>query len=155
MHVTKIWISCTETLHSLWNTPSLFYSYFLVLTDKVFSRSCRAGSCLSYISFKKVIVVIYCFFFSFFFLTREELRNIEKEPKVIIINYNIFSSVNCDTECTNRQLQLKRVWLKNIFSINDSKKKVKRRERERRYKGGKKRKRKKDGSPSSLCTSKA
>lgn len=155
MHVTKIWISCTETLHSLWNTPSLFYSYFLVLTDKVFSRFCRAGSCLSYISFKKVIVVIYCFFFPFFFLTREELRNIEKEPKVIIINYNIFSTVNCDTECSNRQLQLKRVWLKNILSINDSKKKVKRRERERRYKGGRKRKRKKDGPPSSLCTSKA
>lgn len=149
MHVTKIWISCTETLHSLWNTPSLFYSYFLVLTDKVFSRSCRAGSCLSYISFKKLIVIIYCF------LIREELRNIEKEPKVIIINHNIFSTVNCDTECSNRQLQLKRVWLKNILSINDSKKKVKRRERERRYKGGKKRKRKKDGSPSSLCTSKA
>ena len=125
------------------------YLYFLVLTDKVFSRSCRAGSCLSYISFKKLIVIIYCF------LIREELRNIEKEPKVIIINYNIFSTVNCDTECTNRQLQLKRVWLKNILSINDSKKKVKRRERERRYKGGKKRKRKKDGSPSSLCTSKA
>ena len=104
MHVTKIWISCTETLHSLWNTPSLFYSYFLVLTDKVFSRSCRAGSCLSYISFRKVIVVIYCFFFPFFFLTREELRNIEKEPKVIIINHNIFSTVNCDTECSNRQL---------------------------------------------------
>lgn len=151
MHVTKIWISCTETLHSLWNTPSLFYmySYFLVLTDKVFSRFCRAGSCLSYISFKKLIVIIYCF------LIREELRNIEKEPKVIIINYNIFSTVNCDTECTNRQLQLKRVWLKNIFSINDSKKKSKKeREIERRYKGGKKRKRKKDGSPSSLCTSK-
>ena len=149
MHVTKIWISCTETLHSLWNTPSLFYSYFLVLTDKVFSRFCRAGSCLSYISFKKLIVIIYCF------LIREELRNIEKEPKVIIINYNIFSTVNCDTECTNRQLQLKRVWLKNILSINDSKKKSKKeREIERRYKGGKKRKRKKDGSPSSLCTSK-
>lgn len=150
MHVTKIWISCTETLHSLWNTPSLFYSYFLVLTDKVFSRSCRAGSCLSYIRFKKLIVIIYCF------LIREELRNIEKEPKVIIINCNIFSTVNCDTECTNRQLQLKRVWLKNILSINDSKKKSKKeREKERRYKGGKKRKRKKDGSPSSLCTSKA
>ena len=116
----------------------------------MFSRFCRAGSCLSYISFKKLIVIIYCF------LIREELRNIEKEPKVIIINYNIFSTVNCDTECTNRQLQLKRVWLKNILSINDSKKTSKKeREIERRYKGGKKRKRKKDGSPSSLCTSKA
>ena len=83
----------------------------------MFSRFCRAGSCLSYISFKKLIVIIYCF------LIREELRNIEKEPKVILINYNIFSTVNCDTECTNRQLQLKRVWLKNILSINDSKKK--------------------------------
>jgi len=31
----------------------------------------------------------------------------------------------------------------------------KEREIEKRYKGGKKRKRKKDGSPSSLCTSKA
>ena len=41
--------------------------------------------------------------------------------------------------------QLKRVWLKNILSINDSKKKVKKRERERKKVQGWEKKEKKKG----------